>query len=229
MRIGIIAEGRSDFAVLANILSGRLGVRRHQLTLDETDLSADRGRQQPDEFSNYSLVLSDCSAPHDKLRSFLDAQIAEDRFVVVHIDTDKCHTPEFGVARPPKKPRSAADAYTSALRELVADRLETLLGPELRGSVCLAIAVEETEAWLWDREETRDTGLRADPKKYFRERVVEASRRTSPRAKGRDEKEFEYFDYLSQGFRDGSLLAACAERNGSLGAFVASLGRRAMR
>lgn len=238
MRVGIIAEGRSDFAVLANILKGKLGINRNQLTplrprfaLDETDLAVGRGPQQPDEYSNYALVLADCSAPHDKLLSFLDTQIAEERFVVVHIDTDKCHTPEIGVVRPPRKPKEAAEGYTAALRGLVAAKIEALLGAELSKGVCLAVAVEETEAWLltlWDPEDPRDTGLRLDPKKYFRECIVDGAKKTSPRARDRGEKDHDYFDHLSQGFRDGARLAVCAGRNASLGLFVESLAGRGL-
>ncbi len=240
MRVGIIAEGRSDFAVVANILEGKLGIPRHKLTalrprfaLDETDranhAANGRGTPHPDEFGNYAIVLEECSPPHEKLLDFLEIQIAEPRFVAVHIDTDKCDTPEFGVTRPAKKPKDAGERYPSTLRDRVAAKLEMLLGPELRGQVCFAIAVEETEAWLltlWDPADPRDTGLRGDPKKYFYEKVVaDRARKPAPRARAGGEKEHEYSDFLSAGFRDGAVLAACGERNRSLGLFLEELAR----
>ena len=236
MRVGIIAEGRSDFMVVANILEGKLGVPRHKLTplrpqfsLDETDRASAKQRweQRPDEYGNYALVLEECSAPYEKILDFLDTPIDEVRFVVVHIDTDKCDTPEFGVVRPPKKPNAACEVYTSTLYKVVAARLEALLGPELRRRVCFAIAVEETEAWLltlWDRDEPRDTGLRGDPKKYFHECIVgDPKRKNPPPAREKGAKEHEYFDELSRGFREGFVLAACCERNDSLALFVTAL------
>lgn len=232
MRVGIIAEGRSDFAVVANILEGKLGIPRRKLTalrprfaLDETD-RAERAAPHADAFANYQTVLEECSVPHEKLLDFLDVQVAEPRFVVVHIDTDRCDAPGFDVTRPAKKPKEVGEGYPAALRERVAARLAALLGPELRRQVCLAIAVEETEAWiltLWDPAELRDTGLRGNPKKYFQEKVVDATRKQAPRAKGKGETEHEYFDFLSEKFRDGAVLVACGERSQSLRAFLGEL------
>lgn len=236
MRVGIIAEGRTDFAVVANILQGKLGVARHKLTplrprfaLDETD-RAGRGVPDADSFSNYETVLAECSAPHEKLLDFLDTQILGPRFVVVHIDTDRCDAPGFGVARPEKKPKAAGESYSATLRERVAARLDALLGPELRRQVCLAVAVEETEAWiltLWDAADLRDTGLRGNPKKYLMEKVVgDAMGKQPPRPRAKGETEHDYFDFLSAGFRDAAVLVACGGRSQSLAAFLGELNER---
>lgn len=64
--------------------------------------------------------------------------------------------------------------------------------------------------------------------KYFRECIVDGAKKTSPRARDRGEKDHDYFDHLSQGFRDGARLAVCAGRNASLGLFVESLAGRGL-
>ena len=98
MRVGLVAEGYADHAVLANILYGVLGVEREQLLalrpeafLDETDLHA----RKPEHFSNWEIVRETCMS-RAAIDAFLDSPIVfegEDprRIVVVQIDTAECH------------------------------------------------------------------------------------------------------------------------------------------
>lgn len=89
MKVGIVAEGPADIAVVMNILHGKLGVEqkdvlpiRPELTLDETDLAAKRkagySPQRPEQHSNWQLVLEECAA-RTRLRDFLDNPVDEER------------------------------------------------------------------------------------------------------------------------------------------------------
>src|SRR5688572_1147909 len=83
MKVGIVAEGPADVAVLMNILHGALGVERKdvlpirpELTLDETDLAEKRRGgyrpPKPEEFGNWALVLEECRE-RTRLADFLDS------------------------------------------------------------------------------------------------------------------------------------------------------------
>ncbi len=63
MYIGIIAEGKSDLAVIKNILKGKLGIDSSQLqylqpgiAYDETDLH----NRSAEKFSNWDIVRQSC-------------------------------------------------------------------------------------------------------------------------------------------------------------------------
>jgi hypothetical protein len=72
MRIGIVAEGPEDIAVLRNLLNGKLGLDaanteplRPKLARDETDLALERaeiGYRTPtaEAYSNWAIVLNEC-------------------------------------------------------------------------------------------------------------------------------------------------------------------------
>lgn len=220
MRVGIIAEGADDIAVLRNILKGKLGLDgsdsialRPELYEDETDLAARGHREQsPDEFSNFALVFAECRS-RTKIEDFLDSPLNEERFVIIHIDTAEAHKDEgYGFSLPDRK---AAD-YFERMREAVIGKMEKLLGHELAKGVRYAIAIEETEAWLLtihDEESKKDTGTYFDPK-------ARLSRALGKASKGRNQSDARA---LSVAFRALKKLEACAKRNRSLRLFIDSL------
>ncbi|MBK6533125.1 MAG: hypothetical protein IPF99_27115 [Deltaproteobacteria bacterium] len=140
MRVGIIAEGRADLAVLLNILKGRLGVDRSDVQAlrpeyyeDETDLHEHREAQH----SNWELVRREC-LEREKIRDFLDSPVDEHRFVVIQIDTAEAEMPGYDVARPP---RSDAD-YVATLRERVVATMNGWLAGEFVEHIRHAVAVD---------------------------------------------------------------------------------------
>jgi hypothetical protein len=235
MKVGIVAEGPADIAVIRNILKGKLGVARkdarairpelHEDTTDEAGVGY--RAQMPEEFSNWTLVLDDCRA-RTKIESFLLAELGDVRFVVVHVDTAEAHLPGYDIARPDRQ----APEYSDLLRALVVAKIDALLGPDLAASVRHAIAVEETDGWvltIHDDKDDRDTGTRLDPKKRLRfvldGKTPKGGSREKTRegARGRKKSEYEIYHELSSSFREGDRLEACAERNRSLRLFVDSL------
>jgi hypothetical protein len=240
MRVGIVAEGAADVAVVRNILKGRLGIEakdapaiRPELYADETDLAeTERGggyrAQAPEEFSNWTIVLEECRT-RTKIEDFLSSPVEEARLVAVQIDTAEAHLPGYDIARPDRQDPD----YFDFLRALVVAKIDGLLGADLATGVRHAVAIEETDAWvltLHDDQDDRDTGARLDPKKRLRF-VLDGK---APKGKGRDKKsrddtrgrkrsEYEIYDELSYELRDGGRLEECAERNRSLRLFVDSL------
>lgn len=247
VRIGIVAEGPGDIAVLRNILKAKLGLDaadveplRPKLARDETDLAAEqtkRGYQAPtaESYSNWTIVLEECGR-RTTIADFLDNQLDEERLVVIHIDTAEAHLPGYDIQRPERKTTD----YSDKLRTLVADKMTALLGPELATKVRFAIAIEETEAWLLtihDKQNTKDTSHYVDPKKrlhYLLDQTTSpakpdknagkqgrSSSSLSKTAKKPSEYELAHSQSLS--FRDRKTLIACTSRNRSLQLFLDSL------
>ncbi len=85
MRLGIIAEGKADIAVIKAVLKALKGIDgsdvvqlRPSEQFDETDLNEMN-------FSNWNLVLKSCE-DISLLQSFFDV-LADDALLVVQIDT----------------------------------------------------------------------------------------------------------------------------------------------
>jgi len=222
MRVGVIAEGRADLAVLINILKGRLGVDRSDVQPlrpeyyeDETDLHEHREAQH----SNWEIVRREC-LDRRKIRDFLDSPIDEHRFVVLQIDTAEVELPEYGVARPPK-----GDAgFVVELRRRVVATMNGWLEGEFIEHVRHAVAVEETDAWVltvWSPE-TAETGALSNPKRRLHDAVNDS---LDPRERKRHFQlnTFEQYDQRSRALRKRKVLDAHAARNASLRLFVDSL------
>ncbi len=195
MRVGIVAEGPGDIAVLRNILRGKLGLHsadteilRPKLACDETDLAAANaaeGYRAPtaESYSNWTIVLDECRN-RTTIEDFLDNQIDEERLVVIHIDTAEAHLPGFDIARPERK----TPDYSDRLRTLVIEKMESLLGAKLAKGIRYAIAIEETDAWLltiYDQQTDGDTSGRLDPKKRLKYLLERASENGSEGGKKR--------------------------------------------
>jgi hypothetical protein len=225
VKVGLVAEGPADIAVLRNVLKGALGLDRRdvialrpELSEDETDRAGARGpkwQQSETEYSNWELVLRECER-RTLISDFVENQLAEDRFVVVQIDTAEVELPAFGVVRPPD--RKAPD-YVETLRERVVVRLRELLGEELWPRMRCAVAVEETDAWVLTLHDAADpdTCAHRDPKKRL-ERELGKGRKRSATGSA-----YVRYDELSHDFRKPKRLSEAARRNRSLLLFLVSL------
>ena len=224
MRTGIIAEGKSDLAVIFNILKGKLGIDRSdisplvpELDYDETDLAQMRIEQ----FSNWTIVKKRCEEGFVARRFF--EGIDDQRFLVVHIDTAERFEIGFEVVEPRKED---APKYVSQVREAVVMKLKEWLGENFNERTVFAVAVEETEAWLIPIFDTNvsETGFYPQPK----ERLLGLLNRPNA-LNDRDRKrlfqmdEFDKFGELSRPFRNRKELEKYAERNESLKMFCDDL------
>ncbi len=220
MRIGIIAEGRGDLAVISNILRGQLGIDfediqflRPQYALDETDLHA----MSEEQFSNWGLVKKECTTGA-LLEEFLDSPVDEERLVVIHIDTAEAELPGYDVARPAGSTRDAI----LELHKRVTAKLDEWLSGRKSDRFRYAIAIEETEAWILTLYSKKETSAARDPKKAL-QRELSQSHSDKERKQHSQMSAYELHDKLSRSFRKRRDLKDCATRNHSLRLFVESL------
>lgn len=143
MKAGIIAEGKSDAAVLTNLLKGKLDIQRSdiqyllpELEYDETDLS----NMRPEQFSTWSVVRQKCM-DNLFLNRFFET-LDDERFLTVHLDAAERMEINYEVIEPPKH---NLPGYVEAVRQnIVAKVLEWMQG-QYGDRVVLAVAVEETD------------------------------------------------------------------------------------
>lgn len=224
MRVGIIAEGRFDVAVVQNILKGALGLDREftqplrpELYADETDLHAD-----PDRFSNWALVKRECE-DGAKIDDFMGSPIDDGpRFVVVHIDA--AEAPLYGVNRPQDRAGEDIPALIARIRRTLAGWLG-----ERDGLVCPAIAVEEIDAWVLALHVSETTDRLPNVKERLQRRLQEVLQGTRERQILRDKDSHRRGLELSRDLRRRKALERCCARSESLSAFVVALDTRSDR
>lgn len=250
MRIGIVAEGRADQAVISNILKGILGIEqesiqfiRPEFYLDETDSH----HQRPEQWSNCASVRDECRN-RTSIKKFLTSPVDDGdgcRLLVVHVDTAEIGRADaaIDVARPERpanapRPQRAQQRrktrrpdlqaeqtrYTEALVAAVRAKIEEWLGDELVKAACLAIAVEEMEAWVLTLYVDIVTDFLSDPKKALDD-WLNAPNNLTPKERKRHFQLPEYYqhDELSKGFRREKTLMQACTRNRSLSLFVDSV------
>lgn len=222
MKVGIIAEGPADVAVLVNVLKGKLGLDRKdvlpirpELARDETDL-----HEMPEErFSNWGIVRQEC-LDRGRIEAFL-VPFADERLVVIHIDTAEAELAGYDV----KKPGRQETDYAGKLRQSVVAKINGWLGGEHLPLIRHAVAVEEMDAWVlaaWSSH--KDTASRPDPKKDLKTALNKSNTLSDKERKKLFQlKAYALYDKLSEPLRKGKKLDECAARNESLRLFVESL------
>ncbi|MBK8253851.1 MAG: hypothetical protein IPK82_14450 [Polyangiaceae bacterium] len=248
MRVGIVAEGRGDLAVITNILKGALAIQsediqyiRPEYYLDETDLHHQRSEQ----FGNCALVRDECQTG-TRLQAFLDSPVDDEgapRILVIHVDTGEIGradaviqvqrpTKPTNVKRPQKQAKKSQRAndnaevaqYSDEVVTRVSEQIRQWLGPNLTVHARFAVAVEETEAWLLALHNNASTDILPDPKAYLL-RWLQQTNDFTAKDKSRlsQMREFDRADQLSKGFRNKKTLHAATQNNHSLAIFVESL------
>jgi hypothetical protein len=199
MYIGIIAEGKSDLAVIRNILRGKIRLDSSNMTFlqpeldfDETDLY----NMSKEQFSNWELVKQTC-VDKNKLADFFSVE--EERYIILQIDTAEAEEINYEVEISEKH---ANPDYSSILRDNVIDKINEWLENQFSEQIFYAIAIEETEAWVLTlyTDQERDTCRHNDPKDELN-RVL--NRKLSKKDKNKIlkcENELEKFDKLSDKF-----------------------------
>jgi hypothetical protein len=134
---GLITEGKTDQAVLKNILVGYfqdvdLYVRRLQPS-DVTDLNA---------FGGWNNVFRYCES------DFLIAAFDDVDFVIIHLDTDRAH--EYGVT--PYNRKEPIEDYIKRVQIRIENSILTQMTSthyaESADRIIFAIAVDAIECWL---------------------------------------------------------------------------------
>jgi len=218
MYMGIIAEGKSDLAVIKNILKGKLGIDSSQLqylqpdmAYDETDLH----NRSAKKFSNWALVRQSC-IERKKFSDFFS--VDEIRFIIIQIDTAEAGYKNYEVERPAKNGK-----YSGELRNRVIKKINEWTENQFTDQFFYAIAIEETEAWVLTiySDRPNDTCSYTDPKAELN-RVL--NKKLSAKQKQIFKKnEFDKFDKISENFRKSKKLNSYMLLNESLKLFCESL------
>jgi hypothetical protein len=226
MRVGIIAEGWADVAVILQVLKGQLGLDesetvflRPELSSDETD----RGDPGARTFSNWEIVKNElCDAT--TLRDFLESDLDEEMLVVVHLDTAECELPNYGVERPPRD----SSAYVFELVYAVLAKVSEWLGDYRHPGLRFAIAVEETDAWVLTLYSMNETHSHLDPKAKLTKELNRPNAFSEKERRAIFSQKNERLKYreLAKGFRKQKALLDAAKRNASLAIFLTCLGER---
>jgi len=231
MKFGIIAEGRSDCAVIKNILRGLdliemdddVQFLRPRFNIDAMDLAA--REMTEDSFSNWTLVKKDC-VEGLKIREFFDLEnpFEEDRAIIIQIDTAECEDAGYDVSRPNKKEVT----YCENLRIEVITKIKSWINnSEIDHQLFFAVCIEETEAWVHALYENKNTANFPDPKKKFKDFRSKKSR-TDKKFQKNEQKlvnksTFEKFTFYSKDFQNKKKLKASLKNNKSLAEFVTDL------
>jgi DNA-binding transcriptional ArsR family regulator len=234
VRVGVIAEGPADFAVVRSVIKAALGLDaadvdsiRPDLQSDETSLHTPSART----FSNWEIVKQEC-VDGSSIKAYLASLVDEARLVVVHIDAAECHLPAVGVARPPRD----AESYVADCRSAVANAVRGWTAGAFAEHIVEAIAVEETDAWLiplYDAalvSKKRDSGTIGNPKEHLA-RVLEKTNRltATERSRLKQQQALARYTQLSAPLRRLKELREVAKHNASLDLFVLALRAAAER
>lgn len=205
MRIGIIAEGRSDQAVILNILQGKIGIDSSEVNFLRPDLSKDATDEA--KFGGWTNVKNDC-INKEKFDCYFALEGNE--YIVIHLDTSEAQ--DYNVQRPPDRNRKTAN-YSIQLRNSVIDKITEWLNNQYSDQLLYAIAIEETEAWILPIYNTSSVSF--DVKK--------ALKKTLSKLKINSRETYENYLKLSKKFRSKRNLENCYSKNKSLELFCNSL------
>lgn len=232
MRVGVIVEGRSDAAVITNILKGKLNISKSDIQYlvpefdyDETTLFQMRKEQ----FSNWTIVKQTCEN-RQKISDFIDI-VDSDRFVVIHIDSDTRNEVGYEVVEPILV--SNIDEM-SDLRKNISDKLCEWLAYQYVEKIAFAIAIREIDAWLITiYSDINETGLIPNPKERFFNRIINEPNRFTQKEKLKifryNDDKFEQYSRLTKDFRNERKLEAATVKNLSLKRFCEELEKFSLR
>lgn len=224
MQIGIIAEGKSDVAVITNVLKGVVNIDTSdifpllpELEFDETDLYEMRIEQ----FSNWTLVKESCEN-REKFDVFLNS-VDEERYIVIQIDTAERFNSGYDIPKP-IKPRKDFNNYSEELRNNVVEKINFWLQYQYSNKLFYAVAIEETEAWILPLYDNfnYDTSKINTPKEKIFSILNKAFSKKERNRILKNENMYQKYLLLSKGLT-GKLLNNAKQKNKSLELFCDSL------
>lgn len=225
LKVGIIAEGKSDLAVLYNVLVGLLGISRNQikpivpeLTTDETYIEAVKNDKKS--FSNWTIVRQNCIDKEEIDNFFNDNPFEQDLILIIQIDTAERHLKNYEVSEPPK---TKDKDYSEKLRLNVITKIKEWLNQPYE-NLYYAIAIEETEAWMLALHEKKknDTAEYNKAKEdYFK--MLNKTLKKKEKNVLTIKDAFVKYNQLSHPFRKNKSLKTARNKNKSLDLFCSSL------
>ena len=170
---------------------------------------------RPEEYSNWTLVKKESVERINIEEFFEEGNIFEEkRNLIIHIDTAECGDKGYEVVRPNKDKN-----YCINLRENIIEKIKEWLENEFLDDTYFAVAIEETEAWLYALYENKDTSKSATPKEAFKRYL------NKNKIKVNSNDAYQRAKILSDNFTKlkKKKIKSCLENNLSLKLFVESL------
>lgn len=204
----VVAEGPCDYQVIRHVLAGffrdpDIAVVQLQPPVDATGASR---------LGGWYEVLQFLAT--DRLASAFERS----DYVVVHIDTDVCEEPHFGVRR---KGDDGREYGPDELIDRTIERLVTAIDPAVferfRGRILFAVAVDSVECWLLPlyysdgRREKTTLCIRS---------LNEALSRHEKFSIDVNYKQAQYYTRISRAYAKHRRLRECAPHNPSLARLV---------
>lgn len=171
MKVALIAEGKTDQAVLINILKGWSKIDRDDIYCLRPDLeydNTDLAQMDAVQFSNWTLVKQEC-IDGEKIQIFLDMN--PEAFIVVQIDAFECDHIGYDITKAVKN-KSELSTYSEELRLKILTKIQLWQSGRFIDKTAYAIAIEEIEAWiltLMNNQRDRDTSYYNNPKDILKE------------------------------------------------------------
>jgi len=164
MRIGIIAEGTEDQAVIRLILKA-YGVDGSEIVDIRPSLQRDATDAADSSIGTFQGVKNACEGKDGMRPDFERFFIfSDEQFMVIHLDTAEIEQQNFTFTKPHK---TNNPDYCTQLRNSVIDLINTWLDHQFSNQLLYAIAIEEIEAWCLTLYLQSDTAQSADPKSRF--------------------------------------------------------------
>ena len=225
MKIGIIAEGRSDIRVIERILKGCAGIDssdvihlRPEDQFDETSLA------EMDEklFSSWSCVREECRT-QGRIDSFIHSPVEEERFVIIQMDS--AERGEYGVPEPNRSHIGDWKEYSRQVRKNIIGKILEWTENKFGDRLLYAICVEELDAWLIPLYDSNlpETAQKADAKKHLWDQCISALKPKEKRAITSHPRLSDRYHKLAEGLKKPKTLKQCTSRNESLKLFCDSL------
>lgn len=206
----IIGEGKTDHAVLRNILIGyfndpdedKLRFIYDQPLHDETDRNK---AADQDHFGGWVKVLDYCSSEEFKNSTGFND------YIIIQIDTDRLHEPGFGVDF-----NADLDAYLSSIK----DKLITTIGQDfyltIQNKTFFAICVKGVECWLLPIRYAGKDNSKTN-------KIDNCTRLMEESIKKALQKDYDTYLDLSKDYRKTKKLRQLYDKNPSLKIFIKSL------
>lgn len=212
IKIGIIAEGRPDQAVIENIIHYYFESTKYEIILLRPDLKSDatdKKLQSAAAAGGLARVKKDCEEGI-MLKRFFATDFEDKNQLIIQLDTAEIE--EYGVVRPNK---SNPD-YTTTLRNNVIQKIENdWLKEEYPNQLIFAISIEELEAWLLTLYEKKDSTSSINPKSKLKNLLSKKDLNSK--------EEYNNYASLSHGFKKKKTLEKALTFNESLALFCTDL------
>lgn len=223
MKVGIIAEGKSDISVIRSVLKGSLGIDSSDtialvpdLEYDETDKC--KYAMSEDEYSNWTIVKKNCMNT-SKISDFFK-YIDDDRFLIIHIDTDTRFEKGYEVNEP--KSLSTEKDCELLYCNISNKMIEWLSDCEYINKIKFAIAIQETDAWVLPiYKNIKQSDLVLDAKgKLFREINKDKIKGLKKKVFALDKDKLNQYTLLSKSLTKRKELLSISNNSYSLTQFI---------